>query len=161
MLNWNDKVELSQTERQRFRTLATSDLDRVLAQLSRTRAVLEAMSPTDPERETLLKHVRQTHDRVFALRQERLARVTELLSEAGRVIYVPLSWLEQNLHGQSRKIVHCGGELLKFLNSRAQAARRVRCVAAGVARPLQRSHTRSIASRSRVVAPVGAPPSIS
>jgi hypothetical protein len=205
MLNWHEEVGLSQIERQRVKKLATAELDRVLAQLLRTRAMLEAMPPADPERAALLERVYTAYDSVTALRQEHLARVAERLPESGRTVKVSLVWLEQHLcsgpyqmvsrgvrqvtfeeggieaeafaeavgpdeatrsvkplwRRLSRVLSRRGGELLKFLRSRAQAARRAGCRPARVARHPQRVLTRSVASRSRMVAPVGAPPSIS
>ena len=97
MLTWDDEVELSQKERRRVRELATSGLDRVLVQLSRTRAMLEAMPRPDQNRDALLARVCAEQDRVAALRRERLAQVAGRLPESGRLISVPWGWLEKYL----------------------------------------------------------------
>jgi hypothetical protein len=207
MLNWHDKVGLSQNERRRVKKLATSGLDRALIQLSRTRAMLEAMSRPDPERDALLARVRAEQVRVAALRRERLARVAERLPESGRIVMVGWDWLERFLSpllpdyrmvcrngrpvtvkdgdadawalgdaiptgeatGWMKQLrrtaallsIRRGGEFLKLLGTRTLAKRRARCGAARLARSPQRILTRSVASRSRVVAPVCAPPLIS
>jgi hypothetical protein len=202
VLNWNDEIKLTESERQRMRKLATSRLDLVLAQLSRTRAMLEAISAGGPERNALLARVRDAQVRVTALRQERLANLAERVPESPRIVVVRLGALKKYLdfcndylvvrrkgrpvrfedHGVStqpdspdvspdpmtpcpnwswRMLIRRGGEFVKYLGRRNQAAVRTRCSSAGVAHPPQRVLTRSMASRSRVVAPIGAPPSIS
>jgi hypothetical protein len=205
MLNWDEKVELSQNERRRVKELVTSGLDRVLVQLSRTRSMLETMSRPDPERDALLARVCAEQDRVATLRRERLARVAERLPESGRVISVHWRWLERLLcpnlpdyrvvyrNGrpvtfedgdaafaeaipsdaatgwatQIHRVVlvwrtrRRGGEFLKGLGTRTRSAQRAPCATRVMERPPQRILTRSVASRSRAVAPVGAPPSIS
>jgi len=201
MLNWDDEVSLSQKERRRVKQLATSGLDRVLVQLSRTRAMLEAMSRPGPERDALLARVCAEQVRVAALRRERLARVGERLPESGRLVSVPWGWLEKYLcpkpgdyqvicrghrsmtfeDGDREALqvdeaigwvqqlrrtyallsIRRGGEFLKSLGTRTRAKRRARCGALGLAGRPSRILTRSAASRSRMVAPIGAPPSIS
>jgi hypothetical protein len=83
MLTWDDQVELSQKERRRVRELATSGLDRVLVQLSRTRAMLEAMPRPDLYRDALLTRVCAEQVRVAELRRERLRSVSMRLRHLG------------------------------------------------------------------------------
>ena len=195
MLTWDDQVELSQKERRRVRELATSGLDRVLVQLSRTRAMLEAMPRPDQNRDALLARVCAEQVRVAELRRERLAQVAKRLPESGRLISVPWGWLEKYLgskpadyevirrngrlvtfEGASSEApgwvkqlqrtyallsVRRGGELLKSLRTRTLAKRRARCGAVGLAGRVPSILTRSAAARTRMVAPIGAPPSIS
>lgn len=195
MLTWDDQVELSQKERRRVRELATSGLDRVLVQLSRTRAMLEAMPRPDLYRDALLTRVCAEQVRVAELRRERLAQVAKRLPESGRLISVPWGWLEKYLgskptdyevirrngrpvtfEGASGEApgwvkqlqrtyallsVRRGGELLKSLRTRTLAKRRTRCGAVGLAGRVPSILTRSAAARTRMVAPIGAPPSIS
>jgi hypothetical protein len=195
MLTWDDEVELSQKERRRVRELATSGLDRVLVQLSRTRAMLEAMPRPDLNRDALLARVCAEQVRVAALRRERLAQVAKRLPESGRLISVPWGWLEKYLcskpthdevirrdgrvvafesasgeaAGWVKQLqrtyallsIRRGGELLKSLRTRTLAKRRARCGAVGLAGRVPSILSRSAASRSRMVAPIGAPPSIS
>jgi hypothetical protein len=195
MLTWDDEVELSQKERRRVRELATSGLNRVLVQLSRTRAVLEAMPRPDLNRDALLSRVCAEQVRVAALRRERLAQVSDKLPESGRLISVSWGWLEKYLsseptdyevirrngppvtfEGASGEVpgwvkqlqrtyallsVPRGGELLKSLRTRTLAKRRARCGAVGMTGRVPNILTRSAAGRTRMVAPIGAPPSIS
>lgn len=195
MLTWDDEVELSQKERRRVRELATSGLDRVLVQLSRTRAMLEAMPRPDLYRDALLTRVCAEQVRVAELRRERLAQVAKRLPESGRLISVPWGWLEKYLgskptdyevirrngrpvafEGASSEApgwvkqlqrtyallsVRRGGELLKSLRTRTLAKRRARCGAVGLAVRVPSIFTRSAAARTRMVVPIGTPPSIS
>jgi hypothetical protein len=72
-----------------------------------------------------------------------------------------LGWVKQLQRTYALLSVRRGGELLKSLSTRTLAKRRARCGAVGLAGRVPNILTRSAASRSRLVAPIGAPPSIS
>ena len=189
MLDWEDEVELSAVERRRIKQLATSELDRTLVQLSRTRATLEALPSGDPEHVALLARVEAEQKRTEALRHERLERISQALREPAGIVPVDMRAVEESLTFEDCKVIRRNGTVVSFDPSRIafavtkvflffangrtkavlksfycrqRAERRIR----GRVRKLgqlviRRVRTRSVASRSRMTAPIAAPPSIS
>jgi hypothetical protein len=72
-----------------------------------------------------------------------------------------IGWVQQLRRTYALLSIRRGGEFLKSLGTRTLAKRRGRCGALVLAGRPTRILTRSAASRSRMVAPIGAPPSIS
>lgn len=187
MLNWDDEIRLSRHEAQQARRLAVAPLDEAIAQTEMLLAQVRQLDAS-PERERLVERILALRDKRLAIKRERLAQLDRMLPQTGRVVAVRAGDLQSTINhyiSYCLKVL-CGDPLIDVdtRNTLLQPLRRERAprwtrgldIVAGVLHRkaagrlvsrcgqhvrLPRAHpfqSRSVASRSRMLAPVGAPP---
>lgn len=175
MLTWDDDLILPAAEAFKVRSIATEAIDRTLALLAQTRATLESLPVDEPSRADLLAKVIQAQQSALALRQERLDQLSEQLHSEdllglGQVrarldalfasFSSAASWYtdfwRSYLEDEAR--VYSGHVFLRSLAGRDRALTLNSGLRISVESEAKQVQTRSRASRTRQIAPVGAPP---
>lgn len=183
MLNWDDEIQLSRLEVEQARRLAVAPLDEAIAQADLLLAEVRRLDAS-PEREELVERILALREERLAIKFERLARLDRTLSLTGRVVRVPAGVLQVTYNryleycqqvigallqpiGEGRAsrrmldlpVVRHGLDVLTGVLQRHATGRLVFRCAQHVRLPHAHPfYSRSIASRSRMLAPVGAPP---
>lgn len=175
MLTWNDGLILPAAEALKVRSIATEAIDRTLALLAQTRSTLESLPAGERSRDELLANVIQAQQSALALRQERLDQLSEQL-HCGDLVALgevrarldvlfasfssPASWYVDFWHScfQDGARVYSGHAFLRSLAGRDRATTLTGGLKISVSNNAKRVQTRSRASRTRQIAPVGAPP---
>lgn len=175
MLTWKAGLILPVAEALKVRSIATEAIDRTLALLAQTRSTLESLPAGECSRDELLANVIQAQQSALALRQERLDQLSEQLHcddllGLGQVrarlealfasFSSAASWYADFWHShiQDETTVYGGHAFLRSLAGRDRATTLNECQRISVTSNTTRVQTRSRASRTRQIAPVGAPP---